>query len=316
MIDLQFGSPIFLAIFVILIIYFFWKSRKSSNTPLPVIRYSDTQILRNVPVTLRVRLRAIPDVFITLAILLIAFSLSQPQIGLQSVSITGAGVDIVMALDISNSMTTPDFVPNRLEAAKAVMSDFVQRRTTDRIGLVAFAEESFYLSPPTLTHSFVFDQLEKIQPASDIGLGERTAIGLGLASSINMLRDSSATERIVILLTDGVNNAGSVDPLTAAEAARALGIRVYVVRMARPEGEGLDTNPLSQLALITGGEFFQADESSNLNEIYTQIDELETSDYVINTFEWHNQADLLVLIAIILLLFERILRRTVFQTIP
>jgi len=292
----------------------------------PVMRYSDTRVLSGLPTGLRVRLRRLPDALRLLAWLLLIAALARPQWGERIEQIRGDGIDIVLALDISSSMITPDFDPNRLEAAKQVMQEFVSGREFDRIGLVIFAEDAFYRAPLTLDYNLLLEQLESIVLAFELGIGESTAIGIGIASSANMLRESDSESRIIILLTDGANNAGDIDPITAADAARAFDIRIYTIGVGLPGAPvsadrrnsfDLDEPTLRRIAEITDGRYYNAQDLADLRDIYAEIDQLERS-----TFEreiqviWVDQGFWLLGMALILLITERILRQTLFQTIP
>ena len=210
------------------------------------------------------------------ALALIIVALSRPQIVNARNVIKGEGLDIALAVDISGSMASLDFEPNnRLEAAKLVIDDFISQRPYDRIGVTVFASEAFSQSPLTIDHKVVTRLLDRLELATDMNIDDGTAIGLGLANAANMLKDSQAESRVVILLTDGINNAGQIDPLTAAEAAKTWGIKVYTIGMGRPGevpfpqqslfGEQivmveslLDEATLQQIADITGGRFFRA----------------------------------------------------------
>lgn len=179
------------------------------------------------------RFRRVPDALRLLAWLLLVMALARPQSGQTQEIIRGQGIDIVLALDISGSMAALDFAPqNRLEAAKGVIADFIARREFDRTGLVVFAQDAFQQTPPTLDYPALLRSLDEVQLA-DLGLTDGTAIGLGLAAAGNMLRQSMAASRVIILLTDGANNAGGVGPLTVAEAVAALGTRVYTIGMGK-----------------------------------------------------------------------------------
>ena len=251
-------------------------------------------------------------------------------------SITGEGVDIALALDVSGSMASLDFEPqNRLEASKDVISDFVSQRPYDKIGMVIFSSEAFSQSPLTLDHNMVTRSLDQVRLASDLGIEDGTAIGLGIANAANMLTNSDAESKVVILLTDGVNNAGQVDPLTAAEAAKALGIKIYTIGAGRPgevpvpvpsmfggtkisyQESTLDEGTLQQVADITGGKYFRAEDTSGLKAIYNEINQLEKSQVEVQVFnQYHELLVWLLIPALFFLLLEIVLRNTLFRKVP
>ncbi len=303
-----------------------WRERPSA------MQYSDIRLMRGLPVNWRVRFRRLPDALRLLAWLLLVVALARPQSGLSQEVIRGQGIDIVLALDISGSMAALDFAPrNRLEAAKAVIADFVAGREFDRTGLVVFAQDSFQQTPPTLDYPALLRSLGEVELAPDLGLTDGTAIGMGLAAAGNMLRQSTAASRVIILLTDGANNAGGIGPLTAAEAVAALGMRVYTVGMGKrglvpmPDDSGgttlvesdLDETTLQAIAQTTGGHYFRAEDPDSLQRIYDQINRLERSDVVRQVYvNWQEQAGIWLAAALIALVMERLLRETVLQSIP
>jgi Ca-activated chloride channel family protein len=228
-------------------------------------------------------------------------------------------------------MAALDFEPNRLGAAKRVIHDFIETRQYDRIGLVIFATEAFSQVPPTLDYNVLKRILDETQVSWDIGLDSGTAIGLGLANGANMLRDSDAESRVIILLTDGANNSGQIDPLTAAEIAKALDIRVYTIGAARPGPAALpfpdgrieyrdseiDEETLKEIADLTGGLYFRAEDEAGLQEIYRTINELERSQVEVRTFTRYTELAIwFILPAALLLALEILLRRTILRKIP
>jgi len=298
-----------------------------------VMRYSDIRLLDELPVGWRVRFHRLPDILRILAWVLLVVALARPQSGLGQEIIRGQGIDIVLALDISGSMSALDFAPqNRLDAAKSVISNFISGRDFDRIGLVVFARGAFQQTPPTLDYLTLLDTLDQITFATNLNIDDGTAIGLGLASAGNMLRAGTAASRIIILLTDGANNAGGVGPLTAAQAVAAFGIRVYAIGMGKPglvpvpvDDAGntqliesdLDESALKIVAEVTGGKYYRAQDLVDLQQIYDEIDRLERSDVERQLYvRWQEQAVGLLWGGILLLLAECLLRHTVFQTLP
>jgi Ca-activated chloride channel family protein len=247
----------------------------------------------------RARLRHAPLAFAALALVLASVALARPQQGTLRQDVTTRGVDIVVALDVSGSMAAEDFQPrNRLEVAKDVVTEFVKRRRSDRIGLVVFAGKSLTQSPPTTDAAVLLRQLEAVRLEM---LPDGTAIGSGLATSLARLRRSNATSRVIVLVTDGANNAGEIDPATAADLAKALEVRVYPILVGRGgkvpipmpvqdpftgqvtkrtmsvEVE-VDEGLLARIAERTGGEFFRAADPESLRTIFARIDRLEKSE--------------------------------------
>ena len=296
------------------------------------VGYSYTRLVEPLTGGWRVRLRLIPDILRLAAWLLLVIALARPQSGQSQQVIRGQGVDIALALDISGSMAALDVGPqNRLEAAKSVIADFVRGRDFDRIGLVVFARDAFHHVPPTLDYAVLLRLLGEVDLAPELGLEDGTAIGLGIASAGNMLRSSTTPSRIIILLTDGANNAGGISPLGAAEAVAALGMRVYTIGMGRSgmvtildeDGEpiliesDLDEESLQAIADISNGRFFRALDLIDLEQVYDQIDRLERSEIERQVFvRWQDQGLGWASAAFILLLIERFLRLTVFRIVP
>jgi Ca-activated chloride channel homolog len=234
-----------------------------------------------------------------LSMMLIIVALARPQSLLGINTVDSEGIDIIMATDLSKSMELEDFKPNRIEAAKKIGVEFITRRPNDRIGLVVFAGESFTLCPLTIDHGIVINQLTKITPDF---LENGTAIGMGLASSVDRLRESSAKSRIIILLTDGVNNSGSIDPMTAAELAVKYHVKVYTIGVGSTGGSELqlpgmggyissdiDEGLLQNISKMTGGRYFRATDNAALRKIYNEIDTLEKVKIQSKTYEEHSE---------------------------
>jgi len=295
------------------------------------LQFSDVRLTNHLTPSLRQRVRPVLPMMRWLALALLIIALARPQSGNAREIILGEGVDISIVLDISGSMAALDFEPNRLEAAKQVIRDFIEQRRYDRIGLVIFATEAFSQVPPTLDYQLLERVLNETEVSWDIGLDSGTAIGLGLANAANMLRDSEADSRVIVLLTDGANNSGQIDPLTAAEIAKALNIRVYTIGAARPGPAALpfpdgrveyrdseiDEETLRQIADITGGLYFRAEDTAGLQQIYDTINELERSRVEVRTFTRYRElAGWFVWPAVLLLALEMLLSRTVFRKIP
>lgn len=324
-----------LALVVPAVLAVYHLRRRRTGQPA-TMQHAATAMTRDLPRSWRVTWRPMLTVLRLVTIALVFVALARPQMVQGRETISGEGVDIALALDISGSMASLDFQPqNRLEASKQVIGEFIKERPYDRIGLVIFASEAFSQSPLTLDHNMVDRSLEQIELATDLGLEDGTAIGLGIANAANMLTNSDAESKVLILLTDGVNNAGQIDPLTAAEAAKALGIRIYTIGAARPgevpvevpsmfggttvvyQESVLDEATLQQVADITGGKYYRATDTVELQAIYDAINELEQSRVEIQVFNQYTELMLWLLIpALGLFLLELILRNTVFRTIP
>lgn len=319
----RFAYPLALLLLLLPVILLLALRSKRWGIAIAALRYSDTRLVEGLSKSWRIRLRALPDALRLTAWALLVVALAQPQSGRGQVILRGEGVEIVLALDISGSMGAPDFDPqNRLEAAKTVISRFIAGREFDRIGLVVFAREAFQQAPPTLDYDVLLGLLDRLKLAPDLSLDDGTAIGMGLASAGNMLRASSAPSRVIVLLTDGANNAGAIDPITAAHAVQAFGIRVYTVGMGRADPQtgvasDLDEETLREIAQIGGGVYFRAVDLVDLQRIYDQINVLERSEVERQILvRWQEQGFGLLLGGLILLCAERLLRQTVFQTLP
>jgi Ca-activated chloride channel homolog len=273
-------------------------------------------------------LRRLPDILRMVAWALLVFALARPQTGRTQEVVRGQGIDIVLVLDISGSMAGLDFAPqNRLEAAKSVITHFISGRDFDRIGLVVFAQDAFQETPPTLDYKALLRSLDEVQLAPELGLPDGTAIGLGIASAGSMLRKSKAASKVIILLTDGANNAGGLGPLTAAQAVAALGMRVYTIGVGKlglvpmPDGQMVESNideaSLKAIADITHGRYYRAQDLTDLQNVYDQIDSLERSDVERQIFvQWQDQSFTVLWGGVIMLLVERLMRITVFRAVP
>jgi Ca-activated chloride channel family protein len=231
----RFESPWLLSLLLLLPLLAAWPLLLKAWSRPSALRYADIKLAAWPARSWRLWARLGLALIRLMLLGLVIIALARPQAGQAREIISGEGVDITLALDISGSMASLDFQPqNRLEAAKQVIADFVMQRPYDRLGLVVFANTAFNQSPPTVDHQVLLRLLERTKLAPDLGVEDGTAIGMRLANASNMLKDSQARSKVVILLTDGVNNAGKIDPLTAAEAAKSLRIKVYTIGMGRP----------------------------------------------------------------------------------
>jgi len=274
----------------------------------------------------------LPFVFRIVAMVCLIVALARPQTRNDEELVSGEGVDIVMCIDVSGSMLAQDFTPNRMEAAKEVAAGFIAGRPTDRIGLVIFSGESFTLCPLTTDQAVLQAQIGNIQSGL---LEDGTAIGSGLATSVDRLRASKSKSKVVILLTDGENNGGQIPPVTAKELAKATGVRVYTIGVGtegyaqvpmqtaggsvvmQREKVNLDEKLLTQIATETGGKYFRAKDNESLKNIYTEIDKLEKSKIEVTALKRYSEKFFpLALAAALFLLLEIILRYTVFRKFP
>jgi len=331
--NFQFAAP-WLLMLVLIVPLLATRNFLNKKATLPAtIKFSKTNLMQGMPTSWRIKLRPIGFVLRLIAITLAIFALARPQFVQGKETISGEGVEIALALDISGSMASLDFEPsNRLDASKQVIGDFVAERQYDKLGLVVFASEAFNQSPLTLDHNMLTRSIDQVELATDLGIEDGTAIGLGLANAANMLANSDAESKVVILLTDGVNNSGQIDPLSAAEAAKALGIKVYTIGAARPgqvpvpvqsssqvvyQESVLDEETLMQVADITGGMYFRAEDTSGLREIYDEINSMEKSMVEIQVFNQYTElASIFLIPAVLIFLVEILLRNTIFRTNP
>jgi Ca-activated chloride channel family protein len=332
--NFQFATPWLLSLLLLIPALLLWHWRNRAAKPA-TMHYAATALAKGLPHSWRITWRPMLTGLRLLGIAMLIVGLARPQIGQAREIIKGEGVEIALALDISGSMASLDFEPNnRLQAAKDVISSFIAERPYDKLGLVIFSNEAFAQSPLTLDHNMLQRSLDQVELATEMGLDDGTAIGLGLANAANMLTSSDADSKVVILLTDGVNNSGQIDPITAAEAANALGIKVYTIGAGRPgqvpvpvdtmfgtqityQESQIDEDTLRQVADITGGQYFRAEDGQTLAQIYDEINQLEKSQVEIQVYNQYQEMMIwLVLPALLILLVEIFLRKTTFRTIP
>jgi Ca-activated chloride channel family protein len=331
--NFQFASPWLLSLLIIIPLLALRQYMPGRNNQPGTLKHAKTSMLREMPTSWRLRFKPVGFGLRILIIALAIFAMARPQIVQGRETISGEGVEIALALDISGSMASLDFEPrNRLEAAKGVIADFVVERPYDKVGLVVFASEAFSQSPLTLDHNMLNRSLGQVELATDLGIEDGTAIGLGIANAANMLANSEAESKVAILLTDGVNNAGQIDPLSAAEAAKVLGIKVYTVGAARPgqvpvpvnggervvyQESAIDEATLQQVADITGGKYYRAEDTAGLREVYDEINAMEKSQVEVQIFNQYTELAALFLVpAFLIFLIEILLKNTVFRTNP
>jgi Ca-activated chloride channel family protein len=329
----RFADPQYLWLLLILplLAYWYWKRyRKMSGR----IRYSDISIIKQVGQTTKQRLRHGLFLLRLLFIALIIVAFARPQSGSKMRETSTEGVDIVLALDVSSSMLAEDFKPkNRLVAAKNVAEEFIQGRQNDRLGLVIFAGESFTQCPLTLDYGVLLSLLEQTNVADPDWDG--TAIGMGIVNAVNRLRESKAKSKVIILLTDGVNNSGEVDPLTASNVASALNIKIYTIgagtrgtamypedhpifgRRYVPRQVEIDEEVLQKIALNTNGQYFRATNTQKLKEIYQEIGELEKTKIEVKEFTRYSEYFSYFLgTGLLLFMLEIVLSNTIFRKLP
>ena len=329
--NLEFLNPeyfIFLVIIPIIIVWNYFNSDKLTNS----IKFSNSEAFGESG-NFYSKLKSILKYLRLISIILIVTALARPQVIDTSTRVkTNNGIDIIMAIDVSASMLAKDLKPNRLDALKNVAEEFIKNRISDRIGLVEYAGESYTKTPLTTDKSVTLRSLKDIKYNNIIEGG--TAIGMGLATSVNRIKDSKAKSKVIILLTDGVNNAGFIDPMTAAELATEFQIKIYSIGLGTnglalsPVGIDsrgkfnyanvqveIDEKLLTQISEMTGGKYFRATDNDRLKEIYSDIDELEKTE--IEEFKYYSVDEkyrYFLLPAIILIAFEMIMKLTILRS--
>jgi Ca-activated chloride channel homolog len=328
--DVTFAYPFVLWLLLLVpgLAYWYWKKRDKIS---PDFTYSSIQIFGNIPRKLKEKLADLPAWLKIASLAFFIIAAARPQSFSSGENLYTEGIDIAMVLDISGSMMAEDFKPNRVEAAKKVIDDFIAGRTNDKIGLVIFSGESFTQCPLTVDYSVLRNLLKEIHTGM---IEDGTAIGNAIANGVNRLKDSKSKSKVMILLTDGVNNRGEIDPLTAAQIAQKFGIRIYTVGVGTI-GEApypfqtpfgiryqmipveIDENILQQIAKITGGKYFRATDNRKLVQIYDEIDRLEKTRVEVTSYRqakelFYNWA----FIGLFLLLTDVGLSRTYLRKLP
>lgn len=330
----RFLQPEWFWLLALLPLVLLWHGRRG---PIAAVEFSDIGLVREIARAGRSRIGQLAWSFTILAAVLMIVALARPQRDRSRTEVTANGIDIVIGLDVSGSMQALDFLIDnhripRVEVVKSVVSKFIEERPDDRIGLVAFAAVPFLIAPITLDHDWLQQRLEGVNiGAQDDG----TAIGSAIAASVNHLRASSAKSRVVILLTDGVNNTGKISPFAAAEAARALGVKIYTIGVGvrgkapipiRDQAGTMhmimapvdvDEKSLEQIADETGGRFYRATDTDSLRKIYAEINRLETTPHSVQRFERHEELYRWPLIpAFGILMICTILQHTLIRRLP
>ncbi len=326
---ITFAEPLFLyilAVIPVMVAYYIFKQQKSNAS----LRMPGLDPFGKAGLSFRYYLRHILFAFRTLAITILIIILARPQATDKFQDTSTEGIDIVLTLDISGSMLARDFRPDRLEASKNVATEFISGRPYDRIGLVVFSGESFTQCPLTTDHAVLVNLLREIQSGM---IEDGTAIGMGLATAVNRIKDSEAKSKVIILLTDGVNNRGEIAPVTAAGIAKTYGIRVYTIGVGTqgmapypvqtPYGIQFQDMPveideaiLKEISASTGGRYFRATDNNKLIQVYSEIDKLEKSKIDVRQFSRKEEKYLIpAIIAFCLLALELLVRNTLFKNL-
>lgn len=328
--DITFAYPFVLLLLLLVpaLAYWYWKKRDAIS---PSFTFSSLQIFGRTPKSFKEKLAHLPAWLKITALAFFIVAAARPQTFSSGENFYAEGIDIAMVLDISGSMLAEDFKPNRVEAAKKVIDEFIAGRTNDKIGLVVFSGESFTQCPLTIDYSVLRNLLKEIRTGM---IEDGTAIGNAIANGVNRLKDSKAKSKVMVLLTDGVNNRGEIDPLTAAQIAQKFGIRIYTVGVGTI-GEApypfqtpfgiryqmvpveIDENILKQISGITGGKYFRATDNRKLVQIYEEIDRLEKTRVEVTSYR--NAKELFynwAFIGLFLLLTDLGLSRTYLRKLP
>ena len=330
-----FANIEYLFLLILLIPYIAWYFMRRKKTE-PTLQVSTTRMYMKAPKSWKVYLLHAPFALRVVAFVMIVLVLARPQTTDNWQNTEIEGIDIMLAVDVSTSMLAEDLKPNRLEAAKEVASEFINGRPNDNIGLTIFAGEAFTQCPLTVDHGVLLNLFHSVK--GDIAqkglIEDGTALGMGLANAVSRLKDSKAKSKVVILLTDGVNNRGDISPLTAAEIAKQFGIRVYTIGVGT-NGTApypmqtyagvqyvqmpveIDEQTMSQIAGTTNGNYFRATSNTKLKEVYREIDKLEKTKLNVKEFSKREEAyAVFALIAFLSILLEILLRNTVLKKIP
>jgi Ca-activated chloride channel family protein len=332
---MTFAHPYFLLLLLLLPLLAWLKGRRGRP---PAFLYSSVRLVEGLTRARRSRAGAFLAALRWLVLALFIVALAQPRLMKSATTVKASGVDIVVALDLSGSMISEDFVVrdgrvNRFNMARAVLKQFIDQRPNDRIGLVVFAAQAFIATPLTLDHDFLQENLDRLE----IGTinADQTAIGDALSTALNRLRELKSKSKIVILMTDGQNNSGKVDPLTATEAAQALGVKVYTIGIGmrgmapmpvfmngqkvgyRQMPVDIDENTLQKIADKTGGKYYRADNAERFQQIYAEIDKLEKNEAIINKFAQFDELfPWFASCGLALLLVEVAMGQTIFRRLP
>jgi Ca-activated chloride channel homolog len=333
---MRFAEPLFLTLFLGIFAAFFWKRKRFF---MPTILFPDVSALKQLENTRTRWLAKGVETIRIIALVLIVITLAQPQLIDENKRQSESGIDILLVLDVSGSMNAEDFKPkNRFHVAQQTIKNFINSRKSDRIGLAVFGGVAFSQVPLTLDYRILNQAIDRLKVGQ---AGDGTAVGMAVATGINRLKQSDAKSKVIILLTDGENNRGNIDPIKSAEMAKTMGIKIYSIGVGKEGGaripiyhpnfgkryaraiDGsyvltkLDELTLKEMAVITGGDYFRARNEKELSEVYTTIDALEQSE--IETLHYENIIDLfptLLMICLILILIERFIAHVILVTVP
>ena len=332
---MEFANKEYLFLLLLLVPYIIWYLMYRKKTE-PTMRMSDTRAYRFAPRSWKVTLMPLQLILRLAVFVLLILILARPQTHNSWNNKSVEGIDIMMAMDVSGSMLAEDLKPNRIEAAKQVAAEFIAGRPNDNIGLTIFAGEAFTQCPMTTDHASLLNLLQGVRTdmATRGLIEDGTAIGMGLANAVSRLKDSKAKSKVVILLTDGSNNRGDLSPMTAAEIAKSLGIRVYTIGVGTNKVAPypmvvagsvqyvnvpveIDSKTLSDIAAATDGDFYRATNNKELQNIYKEIDKLEKSKLSVKAYSKKYEAyQPFAIAAVLLLLLEILLRITLFRKLP
>lgn len=329
---MEFKHPYFLFLLLLVIPYIIWHIIHYKRS-LPSLQMPDVSKYRYVPKSWRTRLVSVPPILHLLFFIFLVLVIARPQVRNFSSSKDVEGIDIMLSVDISTSMLTQDFKPNRVQALKAIAKEFIAKRPNDNIGLTLFAGEAFTQCPLTTDHNVLirlYDSADD-EMASHGTINDGTALGDGIMNSLLRLRESKTVSKVIILLTDGVHNCGNVSPLTAAEIAKQYGVRIYTIGIGRnglapfPTGFNstvmvpveIDEKTMTKISEETGGKYFRAEENSDLSEIYSEIDQMERTK--LSSIQQNKRNDIyqpFALAAMIFLILELLVNYVILRRIP
>jgi Ca-activated chloride channel family protein len=323
---MAFAHPYLLLLLLLLPLLAWLKGRRGQP---PAFLYSSVKLVEGLGRARRSRAGDFLAALRWIALALFIMALAQPRLSKSTMEVKASGIDIVCALDLSGSMNTPDYVIkgrqiSRIDMAKPVLQKFIEGRPNDRIGLVVFAAQAFIATPLTLDHDYLLDNIDRL------GIGtinsDATAIGDGITTALNRLRDLKSKSKIIVLMTDGGNNSGKIDPITATKAAEALGVKIYTIglgnreivqQMGLPPGYLPDEDTLQQIAQMTGGRYYRADNAEKFKAIYAEIDKLEKTEAVVSKYtEFKELFPWFITGGLVLLLIEMALAQTIFRRLP
>ena len=327
-----FKNPYFFALLAVIIPYILWYALKYKKSQ-PALKMPETAKYRYVPKSFRIYLMHVPFILRIILLILVVIILARPQSKNTWRNTDVEGIDMMLAVDVSTSMLAQDFKPNRVEALKEIAKRFIETRPNDNIGLTVFAGEAYTQCPLTIDHSILMSLYETVdcQMAANGTLEDGTAIGDGIMNSLIRLRDSKAKSKVLILLTDGVNNRGNISPMTAAEIAKKNKVRIYTVGIGKngmamyplPTGgtvmmpTEIDEKTMTDIAELTGGKYFRAKKNSELEEIYREIDKMERTKFNVTQYSKRNELyEPFAVAALIVFLLELLMRLVVLKRLP